>query len=99
MWFQRTLGRLADRDCDGPLWEHGGFHVDDTETVDEVIAEFERASARSRAVAAAVPLDALREHPRVGVVSVRWIYVFMTAEFARHAGHGDILREQITAAG
>lgn len=20
MWFQRTFGRLADDDCDGPLW-------------------------------------------------------------------------------
>ncbi|MEV0108519.1 DinB family protein [Nocardia sp. NPDC050799] len=97
MWFQRTLGRLADADCDGPLWAHGGFHVDDAETVAEVIAEFERASARARSVAAGMPLDETREHPRVGVVSLRWIYLAMTAEFARHAGHGDILREQIRA--
>nr|WP_228803675.1 DUF664 domain-containing protein [Nocardia higoensis] len=27
------------------------------------------------------------------------IYMFMAAEFARHAGHGDILREQIEADG
>ncbi|MEU1520839.1 DinB family protein [Nocardia rhamnosiphila] len=97
MWFQRTLGRLADADCDGPLWAHGGFHVGDAETVAEVIAEFERASARARSVAADIPLDETREHPRVGVVSLRWIYLAMTAEFARHAGHGDILREQIRA--
>lgn len=97
MWFQRTLGRLADADCDGPLWAHGGFRVDDAETVAEVIAEFERASARARSVAAGIPLDETREHPRVGVVSLRWIYLAMTAEFARHAGHGDILREQIGA--
>ncbi|WP_278265390.1 DinB family protein [Nocardia sp. AG03] len=97
MWFQRTLGQLPDHACDGPLWEHGGFHVEDTETVEDVIAEFERASARSRAVAAGIALDATRAHPRMGIVSLRWIYVFMTAEFARHAGHGDILREQILA--
>ncbi|WP_228000506.1 DinB family protein [Nocardia australiensis] len=98
MWFQRTLGRLADSDCDGPLWAHGGFEVGDDETVAEVIAEFERASARARSIAARIPLDETREHPHVaGVVSLRWIYVFMTAEFARHAGHGDILREQIEA--
>ncbi|MFI8975651.1 DinB family protein [Nocardia asteroides] len=99
MWFQRTLGGLADADCDGPLWAHGGFHVDDDETVAAVIAEFERASARARSVAAGIPLDATREHPRMGVVSLRWIYQFMAAEFARHAGHGDILREQIEAGG
>ncbi|WP_063014951.1 DinB family protein [Nocardia kruczakiae] len=98
MWFQRTLGRLADDDCDGPLWAHGGFEVGDDETMTEVIAEFERASARARLIAAPIPLDETREHPHTGrVVSLRWIYVFMTAEFARHAGHGDILREQIEA--
>ncbi|MEU6558863.1 DinB family protein [Nocardia nova] len=97
MWFQRTLGRLADADCDGPLWEHGGFRVGDEETVAGVIAEFERASARSRSVAAGISLDELREHPRMGVVSLRWIYIAMIGEFTRHAGHGDILREQITA--
>ncbi|NKY89611.1 DinB family protein [Nocardia veterana] len=98
LWFQRTLGRLADDECDGPLWAHGGFEVGDDETVAEVIAEYERASARSRSVAARVPLDETRAHPHTGVlVSLRWIYVFLTAEFARHAGHGDILREQIEA--
>ncbi|MCX4096884.1 DinB family protein [Nocardia sp. alder85J] len=97
MWFQRTLGRLADADCDGPLWPHGGFRVGEEETVAGVIAEFERAGARARSVAAGFGLEETREHPRRGVVSLRWMYLFMTAEFARHAGHGDILREQIEA--
>jgi hypothetical protein len=30
-------------------------------------------------------------------VSLRFVYVHMIAELARHAGHGDILVEQITA--
>jgi hypothetical protein len=97
MWFQHTLGQLAEADCDGPLWPHRGFLVDDDETVPGVIAGFERASARARAVAAGFGLDETREHPRMGVVSLRWIYLFMTVEFSRHAGHGDILREQIEA--
>jgi len=28
-------------------------------------------------------------------VSLRWIYVHMIEETARHAGHADILREQL----
>ncbi|WP_019927349.1 DinB family protein [Nocardia sp. BMG111209] len=99
MWFQRTLGRLDEAECDGPLWEHRGFEVDADETVAGVIAGFENASARARSIAAGIDLDETREHPRMGVVSLRWIYLFMIAEFARHAGHGDILREQIEAAG
>ncbi|PPJ26853.1 mini-circle protein [Nocardia nova] len=98
MWFQRTLGRLTDEDCDGPLWAHGGFEVGDDETMTEVIVEFERASARARSIAARIPLDEAREHPHTArLVSLRWIYVFMIAEFARYAGHADILREQIEA--
>ncbi|MEV0354962.1 DinB family protein [Nocardia sp. NPDC050697] len=96
MWFQRTLGRLADADCDGPLWAHGGFEVGDHESVAEVIAEFDRASARARVIAASFPLHEVRAHPHTGApISLRWMYVFMTGEFARHAGHGDILREQL----
>jgi hypothetical protein len=30
-------------------------------------------------------------------VSLRFVYVHMIAELARHAGHGDILVEQIRA--
>ncbi|MFC8044114.1 DinB family protein [Nocardia sp. NPDC057353] len=98
LWFQRTLGQLPDEECDGPLWPHGGFEVTDAETVAGVVAEFEGASALARSIAARMPLDETREHPHTGaVISLRWISVFMTAEFARHAGHGDILREQIDA--
>jgi hypothetical protein len=31
-------------------------------------------------------------------VSLRWIYVHMIEETARHAGHADILREQLDGA-
>jgi hypothetical protein len=31
----------------------------------------------------------------VGRVSLRWIYVHMIEESARHVGHADILREQM----
>jgi cobalt-zinc-cadmium efflux system protein len=40
-------------------------------------------------------LDDVRTHPRLGEVSLRFIYLFLIEDFARHAGHGDILREQI----
>jgi Protein of unknown function (DUF664) len=32
-------------------------------------------------------------HPVLGEVSLRWIYVHVIEETARHAGHADILRE------
>ncbi|HEY3631307.1 MAG TPA: DinB family protein [Jatrophihabitantaceae bacterium] len=32
-------------------------------------------------------------HEQVGPISLRWIYVHMIEEYARHNGHADLLRE------
>lgn len=97
-WFQHILGGLPESECDGAMVGGNSFVVGDDETVADVIAEFERASDRARAIAADIDLDATREHPVLGIVSLRWIYLVMIQEFARHAGHSDILREQTAAA-
>lgn len=96
-WFQSILAGLPDSACDGAMVGEASFVVGDDETVADVIAEFERAGERARTIAAGIDLDATREHPDFGPVSLRWIYLLMIQEFARHAGHGDILREQIDA--
>ncbi|MBU3065895.1 DinB family protein [Nocardia sp. NEAU-G5] len=97
IWFQHVLAGLAESECDGGTTPgDASFVVDDNETLADVIAEFERASERSRAIAAEFDLDEIRTHPRLGDVSLRFIYLFVIEDFARHAGHGDILREQIT---
>jgi hypothetical protein len=50
----------------------------------------------SRAVAAAHEVD--EQFPwHHGPVSLRFVDVHMIAELARHAGHGDILAEQLRA--
>ncbi|MEV5535880.1 DinB family protein [Saccharopolyspora shandongensis] len=96
-WFQHILGGLPESECDGAMVGEASFVVSDNETVADVIAEFERASNRARTIAANIDLDATRGHPAVGTVSLRWIYLLMIQEFARHAGHSDILREQTGA--
>lgn len=97
IWFQRTLLGLEESECDGYAGaDDGSFAVADGETLEEVIAEFERASDRSRAIAADLDLDDNAVREPFGVVSLRFVYLLLTEDFARHAGHGDILREQIT---
>lgn len=96
-WFQHILGGLPESECDGAMVGEASFVVSDNETVADVIGEFERASNRARAIAADIDLDATRQHPSCGTVSLRWIYLLMIQEFARHAGHNDILREQTGA--
>ncbi|SEM36178.1 DinB family protein [Rhodococcus maanshanensis] len=96
IWFQRFWAGLDESECDGySRRDEGTFVVGDEESLADVIAEFERASQRSREIASAFDLDDTKGNPREGTVSMRWTLLTFIQEFARHAGHGDILREQI----
>lgn len=99
-WFQRTLGQWSDERI-GAL-SHGSdersWLVGDEETIDDLIAEYDAACARSREIARRFELTHTVPHHRIGTVSLRWIYVYMIEETARHAGHADILREQTDGA-
>ncbi|MEJ3658385.1 DinB family protein [Actinomycetes bacterium KLBMP 9759] len=96
IWFQRFWAGLDESECDGySNRDVGTFAVADDESLADVITEFERASRRSREIAARFDLDDTKDNPREGTVSMRWTLLSMIEEFARHAGHGDILREQI----
>ncbi|MBU8809812.1 DinB family protein [Mycolicibacterium goodii] len=96
IWFQRFWAGLDESECDGySRRDEGTFAVADDETLADVIAEFERASQRSREIASRFALGDIKHSPREGTVSMRWTLLMFIQEFARHAGHGDILREQI----
>jgi uncharacterized damage-inducible protein DinB len=98
-WFQHRLAQtpiedlpylqrvFADPDSD--------FRVEPDETVDALIARYDEQCALSRQIASTKELDDVVPHPVLGEVSMRWILVHMIEETARHAGHADILREQI----
>ncbi|OHU93759.1 DinB family protein [Mycobacterium talmoniae] len=97
IWFQRTLAGLSIDDCDGhATGGDASFHVGDNETLADVITEYVAACRRSNELAAQHDLDDTVEHYLVGTVSLRFIYLGMIAEVARHAGHADILAEQIS---
>lgn len=96
IWFQCFWAGLDETECDGySRRDEGTFTVTDDESLTDVIAEFERASQRSRSIAARFDLDDTKDIPGEGTISLRWTLLAMIEEFARHAGHGDILREQI----
>lgn len=99
VWFQRTIGRLDESQCDGyARGDDNGWTVPQGQTLAQVIAEYEAAAARSRAIARTVTDDEVFVHYRRGTVSFSWICAHMIEELARHAGHADILVEQILAA-
>jgi len=72
--------------------------VSDTDTVASVISTYRAATARNNEIVTATDdLSTLcaRRPPTTDPMSLRWVLVHMVEETARHAGHADILREQI----
>jgi uncharacterized protein DUF664 len=68
------------------------------ETVDGLLADYRRTIAQANEVIgtwADLTLDAPRPPGRGLPPSRRWVLVHMIEETSRHAGHADILREQI----
>ncbi|GGR87123.1 hypothetical protein GCM10010169_34200 [Micromonospora fulviviridis] len=95
-WFQHCLDQQPREQITGNSFgDHASWQVDSNETIGDVIAEYATVCDRSRQIAGGFALDDTVPHPRLGRVSLRYIYVHMIRELARHCGHADILREQI----
>jgi hypothetical protein len=90
-WFHGVLG--GHRLTPGDDWG-----VRAGETVESLVADYLTACAASREICRRFALDDTVPSPRLGRVSLRWIYVHLIEETARHAGHADILREQTDGA-
>jgi uncharacterized damage-inducible protein DinB len=100
-WFRRVLlgedvapiyGPPAE-----PTGQDGGFDLAEDATSAAARATWEDEVAQSRANCAARGLD--ETSPFMGgQVTLRWVYSHMIAEYARHAGHADLLRERIDGA-
>ncbi len=64
IWFQRFWAGLSESECDGySRRDEGTFAVADDEALADVIAEFERASRRSREIASRFDLDDIMDTP------------------------------------
>jgi uncharacterized damage-inducible protein DinB len=94
-WFHRTL--LTEPAM--PIWYDP--NIEDSELVplddadwDADLAAWQAECEHSRMAAADHELDDTGER-RGSVVSLRWIYVHMIEEYARHNGHADLIRELV----
>ncbi|BCJ37403.1 hypothetical protein Athai_49060 [Actinocatenispora thailandica] len=78
-----------------------GMALGPGDTPERVAAGYRRAIAHSNAIVAASPDLSARSARRNGQHpdrTLRWILTHMIEETARHAGHADILREQLDGA-
>ncbi|MBW0104118.1 DinB family protein [Pseudonocardia sp. KRD291] len=97
-WFRRVLaGEQAppihdqEADPDGP---DGGFVVAEGTTLDAALGTWASEIAVARERCADRTLNSTGRFMGQDV-SLRWVYVHMIGEYARHNGHADLLRERI----
>jgi len=99
VWFHVGLAGRTRDELGIPYENDPSWELSDEDTVASVIAAYERVCAEAREIASTYALDDLVQHNRRGPLTLRWLYLHMIEEVARHAGHADILREQILTAG
>jgi hypothetical protein len=71
------------------------FLVEDRDTVEQWVARYDDAAARSRQVAARTELDDRCARTDLVDCNLRWVLLHLIEETARHAGHADIIRETL----
>ncbi len=95
-WFQTIL---AGEDGDLPWSEEdpdADWRVEPDESLADIVALYEAEIAESHRVQDGLTdPDGLVAGPDGEPVSVRRVLIHLVEEIARHAGHADILREQI----
>jgi len=94
-WFCETFGRPADHFDLDPDDQDADLRVEPHETTADILAYFARSRAATNAVIDELPLDQLGTAWFGDAVTLRWVMVHMLEEWARHAGHMDIIRELI----
>ncbi|WP_030944479.1 DinB family protein [Streptomyces sp. NRRL S-646] len=100
-WFRRVLaGEQAppiydpEADPDGP---DGGFDVAEGALLSDALTTWHAEIARARENCAERALTDTGRFMEQDV-NLRWIYVHMIEEYARHNGHADLVRERIDGA-
>jgi len=97
VWFHVSLAGRSRAQVGIPEAAEDSWWLTPDDTIESVLAAYREAWAEADEIASAYSLDDLAQHNRRGPLTLRWIYAHMIEELARHAGHGDILREQVFA--
>jgi hypothetical protein len=100
VWFETTFAGAdtvgyykteGDRDAD--------FNDLDSDAAETVFDLYQEVVSVSRDLVASHSLDEHAKKPRRGRdVDLRWIYLHMIEEYARHCGHADLIRELVDGA-
>jgi uncharacterized damage-inducible protein DinB len=100
-WFRRVFAGehappIYDPHAD-PNGPDGGFDLAEGSTLPDALATWHAEIARAREYCVGRALSGTGRFMEQDV-SLRWIYVHMIEEYARHNGHADLVRERIDGA-
>lgn len=98
VWFPVAFDGRSRASLGLPELAEDSFVLTDADTITGLTNGYRAAWVESARVAARYGLDDMALHNRRSPISLRWVYLHMIEELARHCGHGDILREQVLAA-
>ena len=96
VWFHSRIAGVPRHEIGLPDDIDESFRIDPADTVASVRSHYLAACEHSRVVTHGRRLDDEYQWRTVRV-SLRYVLVHMIQELARHAGHGDILVEQLRA--
>ncbi len=97
VWFDEAVTGRSRADIGIPETVEESFAPTADETVASVTEAHRLACEASRRAVAGLALDDLVRGNRRGPLPLRWVYLHVLRELAQHAGHADILREQVLA--
>jgi uncharacterized damage-inducible protein DinB len=97
-WFRRVL--LEEPDAPKLWGDHSSPEDVELAPLDDAdwdadVAAWQAECKQSRLAAASRGLDDAGKTRRGDACSLRWIYVHMIEEYARHNGHADLIREMV----
>lgn len=100
-WLRMAQQRPNERQRDRDSWSEA-FRLVDGESVPSVLASWDGVVEELETFVLALPtldetfpLPPAPWFPKDAKVSMRWMLLHLVEEFARHAGHADIVRETI----
>lgn len=98
VWFDEGVHGRTRAEIGIPATPDESFVLTTEDTIASVVAAHRRACDDSRAAIADLDLDDVVTGNRRGPLPLRWVLMHVLRELAQHAGHADILREQVLAA-
>jgi hypothetical protein len=97
--FERPRPALAwESDEDAAMGQFSDMYAKPGETAEGIVASYRAATAAADQAIDELDLDATGRHHLGIAVSLRWMLLTVLVDTARHAGHADIVREQIDGA-